>query len=154
MTENDRARLVGINHVALEVGDIDAALEWYRQLFEFDLRSRSSSGAFIDMGDQFIALSETDSASESSDAIRHFGLVVDDLEAVENSLKEADVERISTSGYDIRDPWGNRLQIVKYAEIQFTKGDHVLDEIDIEDEYLQKTESALAELAEKDMAPE
>ncbi len=96
----------------------------------------------------------TDFASDSSDSIRHLGLVVDDLNAVENKLTELDVDRLSTSGYDFRDPWGNRLQIVKYADIQFTKVDYVLGEMDIAGEYLQKTESALAELAEKDMAPE
>lgn len=154
MVEDDRARLVGINHVALEVGDIDAALEWYGQLFEFELRGRSSTGAFIDMGDQFIALSETDTASVASDRVRHFGLVVDDLQAIKNRLEDSDIEPISARGKDIRDPWGNRLQLVEYAEIQFTKVDHVLDEMDIEANKLQKTESALAELDEKGMAPE
>lgn len=156
MTERDRARLVGINHVALEVGDIDAALEWYGRLFAFELRGRSSSGAFIDLGDQFVALSETDAASDSADAVRHVGLVVDDFDAVERRLEDADVdvERISTGGNDIRDPWGNRLQIVEYAEIQFTKADHVLEGMDVGAERLRKTESALAELADKGMAPE
>ncbi|MFB6295402.1 MAG: VOC family protein, partial [Halobacteriales archaeon] len=121
MAERDRTRLVGINHVALEVGEIDAALEWYGQLFEFELRGRSPSGAFIDIGDQFIALSETDAASESADAIRHVGLVVEDLDTVEARLDDVAVDRLSTSGCDIRDPWGNRLQLVEYAEIQFTK---------------------------------
>jgi catechol-2,3-dioxygenase len=154
MTETDRAQLVGINHVALEVGDIDAALEWYGQLFEFELRGRSTSGAFIDIGDQFIALSETDAASESTDAVRHFGLVVDDLDAVEQQLDESDVERLSTSGCDVRDPWGNRLQLVEYAEVQFTKVDHVLDGMNVDPERPRKSESALAELAGKGMAPE
>jgi catechol-2,3-dioxygenase len=154
VTDHDRAQVVGINHVALEVGDIDAALEWYGQLFEFELRGRLTSGAFIDIGDQFIALSETDAASDSEDAVRHFGLVVDDLDAAEQRLDDAAVDRISTSGCDVRDPWGNRLQLVEYAEIQFTKADHVLDGMDLEPDRLRKTESALAELAEKGMNPE
>jgi catechol 2,3-dioxygenase-like lactoylglutathione lyase family enzyme len=152
----DRLRegLVGINHVALAAEDIDAALEWYGRLFEFDLRGRSSSGAFIDVGDQFIALNETDAASESVDAVRHFGLVVDDLDAVERRLDDEAVERLPTNGCDVRDPWGNRLQLVEYAAVQFTKADHVLDGMDVEFEGLPKTESALAELAEKGMAPD
>lgn len=154
MTEQHKARLVGINHVALEVDDIDAALEWYGRLFEFELRGRSSSGAFIDMGDQFIALTETDAASDSTDASRHVGLVVDDLDAVERRLPDLDVEQVSTSSCDIRDPWGNRLQVVEYADVQFTKADHVLDGMPVEFDELEKTESALAELADKGMAPE
>jgi catechol 2,3-dioxygenase-like lactoylglutathione lyase family enzyme len=146
--------VVGINHVALAVGDIDAALEWYGRLFDFELRGRSSSGAFIDIGDQFVALSETDAAPGPADETRHVGLVVDDLGAVERRLDDAGVERLSTGGCDIRDPWGNRLQIVEYAEIQFTKVDHVLDGMDVDAESLRKTASALAELAEKDMTPE
>jgi catechol 2,3-dioxygenase-like lactoylglutathione lyase family enzyme len=154
MTERDRARVVGINHVALEVGDIDAALEWYGRLFDFELRGRSSSGAFVDIGDQFVALSETDVASEPADEVRHVGVVVDDLDAVERRLDDVDVERLSTGGCDIRDPWGSRLQVVEYAEVQFTKADHVLDGMGVDAERRQKTESALAELAAKGMAPE
>jgi catechol-2,3-dioxygenase len=154
MTGGDRAQLVGLNHVALEVGDVDAALEWYGRPFEFELRRRSSSGAFVDLGDQFIALSETDGASESVDATRHVGLVVDDLDAVEQRLDDADVERLSTGGCDVRDPWGNRLQLVEYAAVQFTKVDHVLEGMNVDLGRLRKTESALAELAEKGMAPE
>ncbi len=153
MSNDDRARLVGINHVALEVGDVERAVEWYGRLFEFDLRGRSSSGAFIDMGDQFIALGETESAGEVSDASRHFGLVVDDREAVERRLDELEVERLPTSGCDFRDPWGNRVQVVEYADVQFTKADHVLDGMDLDEDTRRKAESALAELAAKGMAP-
>jgi hypothetical protein len=121
---------------------------------DFELRGRSSSGAFVDIGDQFVALSETDTASGSADAVRHVGLVVDDLDAVERRLDDAGVERLPTGGCDVRDPWGNRLQLVEYAEVQFTKTDHVLDGMGVGGERLPKTESALAELAEKGMAPE
>jgi len=152
VSEADRPRMVGINHVALEVGDLEAALEWYGRLFEFELRGRTPSGAFVDMGDQFLALSETDDAA-ASDAARHLGLVVDDRDALKRRLDEAGVERLDTGGCDFRDPWGNRVQVVEYAEIQFTKADHVLDAMALDDDARRKTASALDELAAKGMAP-
>lgn len=154
MTDADasRARLVGINHVALEVGDIDDALDFYGDIFEFELRGRSESGAFVDMGDQFLALTEVDGSGDGIDDHRHFGLVVDDTSAVERRLDDCDVERLSTAGLDFRDPWGNRVQIVAYEEVQFTKADHVLRAMDLSG--LEKSESALDELVEKGMAPE
>lgn len=145
------ARLVGINHVALEVGDTDEALEFYGSLFEFDLRGRSDSSAFLDVGDQFLALSEAAVNDRDDDDHRHFGLVVDDASAVEDSLAEHDVDRLSTAGIDFRDPWGNRVQIVDYEEIQFTKADHVLEGMGMELSDLEKSEGALEELAEKGM---
>ena len=148
----DRARLVGTNHVALEVGDVDAALEFYDSLFRFDLRSRSETKAFIDMGDQFIALAETDAAGETTDDARHFGLVVDDADAVADRLEDLDIDRLDAPGLEFRDPWGNRIQIVDYAEIQFTKADHVLEGTGLAD--LEKSAAALAELAEKGLAPD
>lgn len=154
MTNSDtrRARLVGVNHVALTVGDIEAALDFYAGIFEFDLRGRTDGAAFLDMGDQFLALAEAD-GPENEDDSRHFGLVVDDAHAVERRLEERDVERLdSTSGLDFRDPWGNRIQIVGYEDVQFTKAEHVLRGMDLS--ALGKSESALAELAEKGMAPE
>jgi catechol-2,3-dioxygenase len=154
MTDADtsRARLVGINHVALEVGDLEAALEFYGAIFEFDLRGRSESGAFLDMGDQFLALTEKDESIDESDDHRHFGLVVDDLATVERRLEELDVERLSTTGLDFRDPWGNRIQIVAYEDIQFTKANHILRAMELSG--LEKSESALNELSDKGMAPE
>lgn len=154
MTESEtaRARLTGINHVALEVGSIEEALEFYGSIFEFDLRGRTDSMAFIDMGDQFLALAEADGAGGTADEHRHFGLVVDDATAVERRLDDLDVERLSAQGLEFRDPWGNRIQIVAYEEIQFTKAAHVLDGMGLSD--LEKSESAIAELAEKGMAPE
>jgi catechol 2,3-dioxygenase-like lactoylglutathione lyase family enzyme len=152
MTDDEavRARLVGVNHVALEVGDIEEALEWYGAVFEFDLRGRSDSTAFLDAGDQFLALSEAD-AGGAPDDDRHVGLVVDDPAAVERRLEELGVEPLETSGLDVRDPWGNRLQIVAYEEIQFTKAEHVLRGMGLPG--LEKSASALEELAEKGMAP-
>jgi len=122
--DTSRARLVGINHVALEVSDLDAALEFYEELFEFVIRGQTASGVFLDMGDQFLAIMETASA-DSKDSHRHFGLVVNDPSLVEERLETIDVERLSTSGLDFHDPWGNRIQIVAYEDIQFTKADHV-----------------------------
>jgi catechol 2,3-dioxygenase-like lactoylglutathione lyase family enzyme len=154
-TDDARARPVGINHVALEVGDIEAALDFYGSLFEFDLRGRSESSAFIDVGDQFIALSAVEGPGgegDDPDDHRHFGLVVDDRDAVERRLEETDAERLSTRGLNFRDPWGNRVQVVAYEDVQFTKADHVLAGMGLDD--LEKSESALAELAEKGLAPE
>ena len=150
--DGSHARLVGINHVALEVGDIEEALDFYGEIFEFELRGRTTSGAFIDMGDQFIALAETDVAADRKDDHRHFGLVVDDLNAVESRLDELDVERVPTQGLEFRDPWGNRFQIVDYGEIQFTKPEHILNAMGFSE--LEKSDSALNELSEKGMAPD
>jgi lactoylglutathione lyase len=138
------ARLVGINHVALEVGSVDEALEFYGRFFDLTLRGRIRGMAFVDMGDQFIALAE--GRTQPPDRHRHFGLVVDDKEAVRAALQDAGVEITGRRGLDFRDPWGNLIQIVQYDEIQFTKSDAVLDAMGLE---LGKTESALAELRAK-----
>ena len=150
--DDSHARLIGINHVALEVGDIEEALDFYGEIFEFELRGRTTSGAFIDMGDQFIALAETDVAAGTEDDHRHFGLVVDDLDVVERRLDELDVERVPTQGLEFRDLWGNRFQIVDYGEIQFTKSEHILNAMELSE--LEKSDSALNELSEKGMAPD
>src|ERR1700759_2658640 len=113
------ARLIGINHVALEVGDIEAALEFYGQFFEVRLRGLTPGMAFIYMGDQFLALSE--GRTQPPDGGRHFGLVVDDKESVRAALTEAGVEIEPGRRLDFRDPWGNRVEIVDYRDIQFTK---------------------------------
>jgi predicted enzyme related to lactoylglutathione lyase len=151
--DHPRARLVGINHVALTVGDLDAALEWYDALFSVELRGRSPSMAFVDAGDQFLAFNEV--ADGSVDDVRHVGLVVDDAAAVESRLDAVDAERLATPHFDVRDPWGNRLQIVEYREVQFTKAAHVLAGmgLDPEADDLAKTAGALAELDAKGMAP-
>ena len=137
-------RLVGINHVALEVGDVDEALDFYGRIFEFTLRGRMAGAAFIDIGDQFIALME--GRSQSPDRARHFGLVVDDKEATRRALEAAGVELVPRRGLDFRDPWGNNVQVVQYDEVQFTKTDDVLRGMGLD---LGKTEKALAELREK-----
>jgi catechol 2,3-dioxygenase-like lactoylglutathione lyase family enzyme len=142
-------RLVGINHVALEVGDIDDALQWYGRLFELQLRGRHGSRmAFVDMGDQFIALSA--GRTQSPDESRHFGLVVDDKEAVRAALQEAGVAVRSSGSVDFNDPWGNHLQIVDYRDIQFTKTPEVLEGMGIDG--LEKSDAALKELRSKGLA--
>ena len=138
------ARLVGINHVALEVGDIDEALAWYGQFFELELRGRGGGMAFIDMGDQFIALARD--PTPHVDRERHFGLVVDDKAAVRTALEEAGVALTRAPNCSFRDPWGNHVQVVDYGEVQFTKAPEVLRAMELE---LQKTERARAELRAK-----
>jgi lactoylglutathione lyase len=144
---SDKARIVGINHVALEVGNIEEALSFYSRAFEYSLRGRSEKMAFIDMGDQFIALFE--GHSQHHDAGRHFGLVVDDKEKVRRQLQNAGVKLLPGRGVEFRDPWGNRVQIVEYANIQFTKHPAVLSGIRCAD--LRKSAGALDELAKKGM---
>jgi catechol-2,3-dioxygenase len=140
------AKLIGINHVALEVADVDAALEWYGRFFDFDLRGRAGgSMAFIDMGDQFLALSA--GRSQPADESRHLGLVVDDKETVRQALVEASVPTSRPPGLDFRDPWGNHIQVVDYREIQFTKAPEIARAMGIDG--LEKTERALEELRAK-----
>ena len=117
MPEPKKARAVGFNHVALEVGDIEEALTFYAKIFQFELRGKSANMAFIDLGDQFIALQK--GRSQPADDGRHFGLVVDDKEAVRESLAQAGVEVLPGRFLDFRDPWGNRFEIVGYDNIQF-----------------------------------
>ncbi|ARS89158.1 VOC family protein [Natrarchaeobaculum aegyptiacum] len=148
---DERARLVGTNHVALEVGTIDEALAFYESLFAFDLRGRGETKAFVDVGDQFIALAATDDAGETVDGARHFGLVVDETAHVEDRLEELEIETLDVPGLEFRDPWGNRVQIVEYGEIQFTQADHVLSGMGLD---LEKSDDALVELTEKGLAPE
>jgi lactoylglutathione lyase len=140
-----RARLVGINHVALEVGDLEEALAFYGRVFEFELRGRVPGMAFIDVGDQFIALSE--GRTQPRDRARHVGLVVEDREAVRAALEEAGGEVLPGRGLDFRDPWGNHLQIVEYSDVQFTKAPNVLEAMGLND--LGKSPEALRELREK-----
>ena len=139
-----RPRLVGINHVALEVDDIDRALEFYGRLFDLKLRGRSAGAAFVDIGDQFIALMR--GRRQPPDRARHFGLVVDDKEATRRLVEAAGVEILPGRGLDFLDPDGNRVQVVQYDEVQFTKADHVLGGMGLE---LDKSENALAELRAK-----
>jgi lactoylglutathione lyase len=140
-----KARLVGINHVALEVGDIDAALAFYGRLFDVELRGRSKTMAFIDMGDQFIALAA--GRRQPKDDDRHFGLVVDDRTALRRALEEAGAEILPGRGLDFLDPWGNHIQVVEYRDIQYTKTAEVLDAMSLG--HLGKSEAALKELTDK-----
>jgi catechol 2,3-dioxygenase-like lactoylglutathione lyase family enzyme len=144
-------RLVGINHIALEVGDVQEALEWYAGLFEFELRGRHGNQmAFIDMGDQFIALSA--GRTQPPDGSRHFGLVVDDKEAVRERLQAQGTEVQPSGSLDFRDPWGNNIQVVDYRDIQFTKTPEILRAMKLDG--LGKGERARAELAAKGLSPD
>jgi catechol 2,3-dioxygenase-like lactoylglutathione lyase family enzyme len=140
-----KARLVGINHVALEVGDIDEALAFWGRLFEFELRGRSERMAFIDMGDQFIALAT--GRTQAKDRHRHFGLVVDDRASLKRALEEAGAEVLPSRGVDFLDPWGNYIQVVEYRDIQYTKAPEVLDAMHLGG--LGKSDAARKELADK-----
>ena len=137
-------RLVGINHVAVEVGGIEEALEFFGRIFELELRGRGRRMAFIDMGDQFVALSQ--GRAQPPDHARHFGLVVDDKEAVRSRLLELGVP-VTGRGLDFHDPWGNLIQVVDYRDVQFTKTDEVLRAQGLDD--LEKSDRELAELREK-----
>jgi catechol-2,3-dioxygenase len=141
------ARLVGINHVALEVGSIDEALAWYRRFFTFELRGRGGGMAFIDLGDQFIALAEAPATHH--DVERHFGLVVDDKTAVRRALEDAGVEVTRAPNLTFHDPWGNAVQVVDYREIQFSKTERILHGMRLA---LHKTERAIGELRAKNLA--
>src|ERR1700733_9343273 len=150
MAEIEKPRVVGFNHVALEVGDIDEALAFYGRLFEFELRGKSDSMAFIDLGDQFIALQQ--GRTQPADDGRHFGLVVDDKENARKALKAAGVTPLDGLFLDFRDPWGNRVEIVGYDNVQFTKAPNVLRGMGLT--HLAKNEKAKKELTEKGMASE
>jgi predicted enzyme related to lactoylglutathione lyase len=147
MPHPKKARPIGFNHVALEVGDIDEALAFYGRLFDFELRSRSKTSAFIDLGDQFLALQK--GRTQPADDGRHFGLVVDDKDAVRQALADAGVETLPGQFLDFLDPWGNRLEIVGYDNIQFTKAPNVLRGVGLS--HLAKNEKATKELTDKGM---
>jgi len=140
-------KLVGINHVALEVGNVDEALEWYGRIFDLELRGRAPGMAFIDMGDQFIALSQ--GRTQPPDSHRHFGLVVDDKAATRAALEAAGADILPGRGLDFRDPWGNHVQVVAYEDVQFSKTPEVMRGMGLE---LPKSDSALAELRKKGLA--
>ncbi len=143
------ARLVGINHIALEVGNVDEALTWYGRFFEFELRGRAGRRmAFIDMGDQFIAVAA--GRSQPPDGERHFGLVVDGKEAVRAALRDAGVDVQSSGSLDFDDPWGNHVQVVDYRDIQFTKTPEVLRAMKLDG--LEKSGPAQREIRERGLA--
>ncbi|HET7570712.1 MAG TPA: VOC family protein [Gammaproteobacteria bacterium] len=142
-------RLVGLNHIALEVGDVEDALTFYGKLFDINLRGRGDGRAFIDMGDQFIALFE--GGSRVADDHRHIGLVVDNKAAVRERLDQLRIKILSDRFLDFRDPWGNRIQIIDYADIQFTKAPAVLKGMGLDG--LEKSDDAKQQLRDKGMAP-
>jgi catechol 2,3-dioxygenase-like lactoylglutathione lyase family enzyme len=148
MDENTKPRLVGINHIALEVGNIDEALAFYGRIFAFELRGRGQRSAFIDMGDQFIAL--TEGRTQAADDDRHFGLVVDDRSRVRELAKAAGAIILEGGFLDFLDPWGNRIQVVEYRDLQFTKTPAVLKFMGLN---LDKSEEAKAELRKKGIEP-
>jgi catechol 2,3-dioxygenase-like lactoylglutathione lyase family enzyme len=151
MTESSKPRLIGINHVAIEVGDIDEALEWYGRLFAFTLRGKGARNAFIDMGDQFINITLAPSPARQETERRRIGLVVDDRSRMLELAKAAGARMVEGPFLDFLDPWGNRLEIIEYANIQFTKAPHVLRGMGLA---LDKNEKAKGELADKGMAVE
>ena len=144
-----KARAVGINHVALEVGDVDEALAFYGGFLEFEVARRSESAAFIYFGDQFINFLR--GRRQAPDDGRHFGIAVDDKELARRTLEEMGVKLLGGRFLDILDPWGNRVEITTYANIQFTKADHVLRGMGLGG--LRKTGQVIEELREKGMAP-
>ena len=150
MPEAKKARAVGINHVALEVGDIEEALAFYGRLFDFRLRGKSESSAFIDLGDQFLALQK--GRRQPADDGRHLGLVVDDKDAVREALADADIKPLPGPFLDFVDPWGNRIENVAYDNNQVTKAPNVLRSMGLA--HLSKNETALGELTDKGMAPD
>ncbi len=141
-------RAIGINHVALEVGDVDAALAWYGRFLDFELRGRRPTMAWIDLGDQFLALSAP--RRQGPDAGRHFGLVVDDKEAVRAALAEEGIEVAVRGGLRFDDPWGNQVEVVGYRDVQFTKAPAIL--AGLAPEGLEKSAAAREELARKGLA--
>ena len=148
MAHSKKAHAIGFNHVALEVADIDEALAFYGRLFEFKLRGRSQTSAFIDLGDQFLALQK--GRTQPADDGRHFGLVVDNKETVRRALADIGVDTLPGQFLDFLDPWGNRVEIVSYDNIQFTKAPNVLRGMGLS--HLPKNETATKELADKGMA--
>ena len=145
--ENEKPRLVGMNHIALEVGDIDEALVFWAAIFDFKLQNRSDTSAFIDMGDQFIAMMKVDEPHR--DVERHFGLIVDDRSRVKELAEAAGAEILPTKRLDFLDPWGNFIQVIEYRDIQFSKTQGVLRGMGLSD--LEKTDAAKQELADKGM---
>jgi catechol 2,3-dioxygenase-like lactoylglutathione lyase family enzyme len=147
MTEATKPRMVGINHVAIEVGDIDAALEFYARIFTFTLRGKSERNAFIDIGDQFINLAKAlPRVAQSEPERRHFGIVVDDRSSVRALAEAAGATMLPGKFLDFLDPWGNCIEVVEYSNVQFTKAPQVMRGMKLE---LAKNESARRELAEK-----
>ena len=151
MSDGKKPRLIGINHVAIEVGDIDEALDWYGKIFDFNLRGRSERSAFIDMGDQFINMARVPNINKSDVERRHIGFVVDDRTTVKKRAEAAGARMVDGPFLDFLDPWGNRIEVIQYDNIQFTKAPNVMRGMGLA---LDKNANARKELADKGMAPE
>ncbi len=151
MSDSRKPKLVGINHVAIEVGDIDEALAWYRRIFDFTLRGHNERSAFIDMGDQFINMTLVAGRRQDGVERRHIGFVVDDRSSVKARAEAAGATMVEGPFLDFLDPWGNRIEVVEYSNIQFTKASNVQRGMGLA---LDKNDSAKKELADKGMAPE
>ncbi|HVC54934.1 MAG TPA: VOC family protein [Stellaceae bacterium] len=151
MSDSGKPRLVGINHVAIEVGDIDEALEWYGRIFQFALRGKGERNAFIDIGDQFINLTRVPDYRQDGVERRHIGFVVDDRSSVKARAEAAGAKMVEGPFLDFLDPWGNRIEVVEYSNVQFTKAPHVMRGMGLA---LDKNRNAIKELTEKGMAPE
>lgn len=149
MPEAKKPRLVGINHVAIEVADIDKALDWYAQIFDFTLRGKGERNAFIDMGDQFINMTLVNDYAVPGEEMRHIGFVVDDRSRIIELAKAAGARFVEGPFLDFLDPWGNRLEIIEYSNIQFSKTPGVMRGMGLD---LAKNDKAEKELAEKGMA--
>ena len=148
MSKAKKPRLVGINHVAIEVGDIDKALDWYAQVFDFTLRGKSERNAFIDMGDQFVNMTLVPDQAASGVEKRHIGFVVDDRSRIIELAKAAGAKMVEGPFLDFLDPWGNRLEIIEYSNIQFTKAANVMRGMGLD---LVKNDKAKKELSDKGM---
>ncbi len=144
-----KARAVGINHIALEVGDIKKALAFYGDFLDFEVSRQSKTAAFIYFGDQFINF--VAGRAQGPDEGRHFGIAVDDKDLARASLEKLGIEFLDTRFLDFLDPWGNRVEITTYEKIQYTKADHILRGMGLG--HLEKTDEALEELRKKNMAP-
>ena len=151
MSDSRKPKLVGINHVAIEVGNIDEALAWYGQIFDFNLRNRHERSAFIDMGDQFINMTRVPDYRQEGVERRHIGFVVDDRSTVKARAEAAGAKMVEGPFLDFLDPWGNRIEVVEYSNIQFTKAPHVQRGMGLK---LDKNDNAKKELAEKGMIAE
>ncbi len=144
-----KARAVGINHIALEVGNIQEALDFYGRFIEFDIESQSDTAAFIYFGDQFINFSL--GRKQGPDDNRHFGIAVDNKELAKRTLEGMGVKFLGGPFLDFLDPWGNRVEITTYVNIQYTKADHILEGMGLG--HLKKSDEAISELREKNMSP-
>ena len=151
MSEAKKPRLVGVNHVAIEVGDIDEALAWYARIFDFTLRGKGERNAFIDMGDQFVNLTLVPNYAVNGEEKRHIGFVVDDRSRILDLAKAAGARMVEGPFLDFLDPWGNRLEIIEYSNIQFTKAPNVMRGMGLA---LDKNDKAKKELADKGMEAE